>query len=114
MKDTEQRKVMLLADFVKEVQQSHTIKEIHEHAFSIQDGGIKLAPRRQHALKIRANKPVLAEFLDRVAGSAMFGICPGAAFKEDKSELKVHGICIYNKKEIIVDKSGVHKVSLAA
>ncbi len=56
----------------------------------------------------------MAEFLKCNAGSAMFGICSGTSFNKESSEIKAHGLCIYTKKEIIADKSGKHKVSLAA
>ena len=61
-----------------------------------------------------SSDPDKAQFLKSIAGSAMFGICPGVGFKAASSQITAHGICIYTKKEIIVDKSGTHKVPLAA
>ena len=112
LKDPTRRRVMQLKAFVKEQQEQQTIKDIQEHTFQLKDGGINIRPRRDEPLKMRSSDPVTMEFLKRIDESAMFGICPGVGFKAAYSEIKAAGICIYTKKEIIVDKSGTQKVPL--
>ena len=113
LKDPARRRVMQLSDFIKELAAGSNIKAFQEHAFSWKDGALKIAPNKRD-LMMTANDPNKLDFLKRIAGSAMFGICPGIAYQKDSGEVKAHGICIYTKKEIIVDKSGQHKVSLAS
>ena len=74
---------------------------------------MEISPRKDD-LKMRATDPATMELLKRIDGSAMFGICPGTAFSKETCEIRAHGICIYTKKEIIVDKSGQHRVPLNA
>ena len=113
LKDPARRRVMQLSDFIKEVAAKSQIKDFQEHTFSWKDGAMKIAPNISN-LKMTSTDPDKAEFLKIIVGSAMFGICPGIAHNKDTGEVKAHGICIYTKKEIIVDKSGTHKVSLAS
>ena len=112
LKDPARRRVMQLSDYMKELADGSPIKAFQEHTFSFKDDTLKIAPNKSN-LKMRSSQPVTAEFLNSIAGSAMFGICPGIAYNKEPAEVKAHGICIYTKKEIIVDKSGTHKVSLA-
>ena len=112
LKDPARRRVMQLSDYMKELADGSPIKAFQEHTFSFKDDTLKIAPNKSN-LKMRSSQPVTAEFLNSIAGSAMFGICPGIAYNKESAEVKAHGICIYTKKEIIVDKSGTHKVSLA-
>ena len=113
LKDPARRRVMQLSDVVKELAAGSHIKAFQEHAFSWKDGAMKIAPNKSN-LKMTSTDPDKAEFLKSIAGSAMFGVCPGIAYNKDSGEVKAHGICIYTKKEIIVDKSGTHKISLAS
>ena len=110
LKDPTKRRVMQLSAYLGELHAD--IKSFQEHVFSFKDGILKIEPAKS-SLKMRSTDPKIMEFLKRIAGSAMFGICPGIAYNKDSGEVKAHGICIYTKKEIIVDKSGTHKVSLA-
>ena len=112
LKDPTRRRVMQLSDYMKELAEGSPIKAFQEHTFSFKDDTLKIAPNKSN-LKMRSIFPATAEFLNSIAGSAMFGICPGIAYHKESGEVKAHGICIYTKKEIIVDKSGTHKVSLA-
>ena len=113
LKDPARRRVMQLSDYMKELADGSPIKAFQEHTFSFKDDTLKIAPNKSN-LKMRSSLPVTAEFLNSIAGSAMFGICPGIAYNKDSGEVKAHGICIYTKKEITVDKSGKHKISLAS
>ena len=113
LKDPARRRVMQLSDFIKELGAGSHIKTFREHTFSWKKGAMKIAPNKSN-LKMTSTDPDKAEFLKSIAESAMFGICPGIAYNKDSGEVKAHGICIYTKKEIIVDKSGKHKVSLAS
>ena len=112
LKDPTRRRVMQLSDYMKELAEGSPIKAFQEHTFSYKDHSLKIAANKSK-LKMRSIFPATAEFLNSIAGSAMFGICPGIAYNKESAEVKAHGICIYTKKEIIVDKSGTHKVSLA-
>ena len=112
LKDPTRRRVMQLSDYMKELAAGSPIKAFQEHTFSFKDDTLKIAPNKSN-LKMRSTFPDTAELLKSIAGSAMFGICPGIAYSKETGEVKAHGICIYTKKEIIVDKSGTHKVSLA-
>ena len=111
LKDPACRRVMQLSAFVKELSEGSTIKTFQEHVFSWKDGAMKIAPSKKD-LKMRATDPATMELLQMLDQSGIFGICPGAAFDNKSGEVKAHGICIYTKKEIIVNKSGKHDVSL--
>ena len=112
LKDPAKRRVMQLSAYMKELADASPIKSFQEHAFLLKDGIMKIEPAKS-SLKMRSTDPKTMEFLKRIAGSAMFGICPGIAYNKESGEVKAHGICIYTKKEIIVDKSGKHPVSSA-
>ena len=112
LKDPAKRRVVQLSDYIKELAETSPIKCFQEHTFSLTDGTLKIEPAKSN-LRMRSTDPMTMELLKRIAGSAMFGICPGIAFNKEHSEVKAHGICIYTKKEIIVDKSGKHDVSLS-
>ena len=113
LKDRENRRVLQLGAYVKDLTEKGVIiKAIMEHNFSLKDGAMKITPIKTN-LKMRCDDPLRMEFLRRIDDSAIFGICPGAAFQPSEEGIKAHGICIYTKKEIIVAKSGTHTVSLA-
>ena len=113
LKDPARRRVMQLSDYMNELANGSPIKAFMEHTFSLKDLTLKITPNKSD-LKMRSIFPATMEFLKSIAGSAMFAICPGIAYHKESGEVKAHGICIYTKKEIIVDKSGTHKVSLAS
>ena len=106
---------MELGAFVKEQQELKPITEFQGHIFLFKDGEMKISPSQDTRLKMRSSDPLRMELLQSMAEpaeSAMFGICPGVARDKETGAIKAHGICIYTKKEIIVDKSGTHKVPL--
>ena len=78
LKDPAKRQVKQLSAFMKELAEGSHIKSFQEHTFAWKDGTMKIEPSKSD-LKMRSTDPKTMELLTHIAGSAIFGICPGVA-----------------------------------